>query len=288
MSKVSKQKDIEKARGLLEEFIELSSKPGVRNDPVIKTMLRGLLPANSPFETASMAVATLRNAGCLDSDMKTSPAEQTLGNAKVKAEKKKQDAKPGNKSTQKLRGFDRSVDVLLEDAVYRKVYPDKESHPVAIALRKLRADPGRLVEVKRLQAVYEEVTYPNGKKGKIFKGLAKDESGKPVIDAVEKVAVKDIGDLDLLASENAEALAFFTEEYKNTLFSWADAKSVQIPDAPEAVWPSLKATTTLGLIEAGEASMATLKKALAAEKFSRFGPSPTLYFKDYLKYQTSA
>jgi len=282
MSK-TKSDVVSDARGTLTKFIELYQKPGVRNDPVIRAMLKGLLPTASSFETASMAVATLRNAGCLDSDKDSPTGEQKVLKEQPKpAQKKKENTT--EKPKQNLRGFTRPIDVLLEDAVFRGEYPDKESHPLAVKLRALRKDPNRVVQVMRFKATYKDVTYPNGKKGRTFEGLEKSVDGKPILEPADPTPVKDMGDFDLLATESTATLDLIIEEMTTLLFSWVNENSYTIPEDPAKVWPSLKGTKTLALITGGDITRVSLLKSLLAENFFRVGPSPTLSFPDSEKY----
>jgi hypothetical protein len=287
MSKKSDTNVITEARELMTRYVELSAKnPKVRNDPVCKALLAGVSPKTTEFQTASLAVSTLRNAGCLEAstgaeDPKPTPAKGK-GTAKEQSAKEK-GKKPEKKGdSPKLRGFARSVDVLLEDAVYRGDYPDKESHPIAQKLRVLRQDPLKEVVVKTLKAKYIEGTLANGKTYRRMTGLDVTKNAKSVTvnvrDEDEVRAVKDIADFDLIATLDPKFLSVVMDERNKFLFSWADKASYTVPEEPEKVWPSLKGTTTLGLIKGGDVTQASLSKALAAENFSRYGPSPTVYY----------
>jgi len=139
--------------------------------------------------------------------------------------------------------------------------------------------------VMRFKAKYEDKTYSNGKKGKVFTGLEKSEDGKPITDEAETAAVKDLSDFDLLAIESYETLVLITNEVQKLLFSWADKDSYTVPENPATVWPSLKGTQTLAMISGGDADCTSLLKAFAAENFSRVGPSPTLNFPNFGKHE---
>jgi len=269
---------VKEGREFLTKFIELYGKPAVRNDPVIRAMLKGISPVSNPFETASMAVATLRNAGCLDPDKDPSTVKQTVSVGKQKDKEKEKKEKTPKEKPPALRGFARQIDVLLEDAVYRGDYPDKEAHPVAVELRRLRKDPNRELEVVRFKGNYEEVTYPNGKTGKVLVGLEVDSKGVPLKEEAVVASVKDLSDFDLLALESEPTLALIKDEVKTKLFSWAETDSADPMDKPENFWPSLKGTETLKLIAEGKVTKKLLDQALNAENFARYGPSPTLYF----------
>jgi len=278
------------ARGVLTQFIELYQKPSVRNDPVIRTMLRGLLPTSS-FETASMAVATLRNAGCLDSDKKSPTGKQKVLTEQPKPAQKKTENTTGEVTRTvvktSLRGFTRSIDVLLEDSVFRGEYPDKESHPLAIKLRELRKDPNRVVQLVRFKATYKDTTYPNGKRSRTLEGFEKTPDGNPVLEPAEDAIVKDVGDFDLIATQSPGFLDSLIEEVQKKLFSWAGDASKTKPEDPSKIWPSLKGTKTIEMISGGAMNRMVLLRALADENFFRVGPSPTLSFPDSEKYRSA-
>jgi hypothetical protein len=272
------------ARDYLMKLSELIQKPGVRADPVVRALLKGIAPTPSAFENASLAVAAIRNAGCLNatnnSTADISAPNPTKGEKKEKPKKAEKEKLP---TTKKLRGFDRSLDVILEDAVVRGNYPDKESHPAAKKLRELRADPMRIVKVKKLQAEFEEKTWPNGKKSKLFKHLKKGADGTYIQDGQdEDTYVKDIRDFDLLALEAEPVLWSLIEETQTELFSVVDFAGN--PEGLKEAYPSLKGTEVLNMMLAGETAAATLRSALAEANFARFGPSKTLWFPEKTKY----
>jgi len=277
---------IKEARDLLSRFIELAAKnPKVRNDPVIKALAANVAPKTTEFQTASLTVSTLRNAGCLDPTTVTDdPKPKTTGSL-VKEKPVEKGNKPDPKPT-RLRGFARPLDVLMEDAVFRGEYPDKESTPIAQKLRVLRKDPLKELEVMTLKAKYTEGTSANGKTFKRFSSLdvTTDATGNlvNVIDQKEKRAVKDISDFDLIALLDPNFLAVINDDRSKALFSWANGKNITVPDKPEEAWPSLKGTATLKLIKSGTVTKVSLSTALAAENFSRYGPSPTLWYKGKL------
>lgn len=275
---------VQDARDHLMQLTELFTKPGVRADPVVRALLKGIAPAPTAFENASLAVAAIRNAGCLnannDSANNGGPAPSKGGKSEQPKKVEKEKAQP----TKKLRGFDRSLDVIFEDAVVRGVYPDKESHPAAKKLRELRKDPNRIVEVQKLQANFEDTTHANGKTSKIFKGLKKNADGKFLLDGpVEKVPVKDMRDFDLLAIEAEPVLKDLIEEVQTQLFS-VITDPASNPDGIKDAYPSLKGTAVLNMMLGGEVNAVTLRSALAEANFARFGPSKTLWFAEKMQY----
>jgi len=273
---------VQDARDKLIELTELMQKPGVRADPVVRALARNLAPGPTAFENTSVTVAALRNAGCLNANN----AADSGGPAPTKGEKpgrpeKAEKEKP--QPTKKLRGFDRALDVIFEDAVVRGEYPDKESHPAAKKLRELRKDPMRTLMVQKLQATFEETTYPNGKKSNRFKALKKNASGAFIKDGeAVAVAVKDIRDFDLLALEAEPILYALIQEVQTELFSVTDFKGN--PEGIKNAYPSLKGTEVLSMMLGGEEAAATLRSALGEENFARFGPSKTLWFEGKTKY----
>jgi len=274
------QDQVSSAREIAAQLVELNQVPGVRNDPVVKALIHSLCPKTSDFQVASLAVSTLRNAGALTPETASSVQTSMAGPGKTGKEQKPKTGKDSEKGSDrtKLRGFDRSIDVLLEDAVYRGEFPDKESHPLAKTLRKLRSDPDRMLKVQKLQANTETGTTANGKKYVRMTGLKKDANGNFLMDgAPEEMKVKDIHDFDLLALMAPQTLQSVNDELSKKLFSWANG-SYTIPENVEKAWPSLKGTPLIDLIKGGDVTQVILTKALRETKFARFSPSPTLWW----------
>jgi hypothetical protein len=273
---------VAQARAALIKFIELYQAEPVKRDPVIRTLLKGLTPS-SAFEQTSVAVATLRNAGCLDSNKDTSNPVSANRNAE-KTEKgsgKQTEKKPIPAPTKKVRGFAREIDVLLEDAVFRDNFSEKSQHPVAAKLIELRDVPADVqYEVNRLQAEYQEFKRSNGKDGRKLIGFKKDDEGRTLYDP-EFVKVKDLNDMDLLAIAAPSVYNQVIDEVNTKLFSWLGQK--QLPSEPDKVWPSLKGTKTLSELASSGASKTKTLTALMSENFSTYGHATTLYFPDSAK-----
>jgi hypothetical protein len=280
---------VDEARDLLVRLTEMLHKvPNIRSDPVVKVLISGLTQdKNNEFQTSALAVATLRNAGCLDIDKKAMVSDST-GNApkgpKPGEKKPKADAKSTADGTTggpkpKMRGYSRTTDILLEDAVYRGTHKTIDDHPVAAKLQELRADPMRKIDVKRIKAVFKTGTLPNGK---TFKRLdyipVRPTDGKPYdAEEDEVIMVKDLDDIDLIAQTSPQVLTDLYQYSLTEIFAWAD-KKYTAPDEPDKVWPSLKGTETLSMIKGNVYDQKELLKALGSEKFFKPAPSPTLWY----------
>jgi hypothetical protein len=276
---------VTQARSALIQFIELYQSETVKRDPVIRTMLKGLTPS-SAFEQTSVAVATLRNAGCLDSNKDTSNPTSTNRNAdKIeKGSGKKEEKKPPKPApTKKVRGFAREIDVLLEDAIFRGEFSEKSRHPVAAKLIELRdVPPDVQYEVKRFQAEFEDVMYPNGKTGRKIVGFKKNPQGQKLFNT-ELVNVKDLNDMDLLATAAPKVYNQVVDEVNTKLFGWLDDSSKPLPSEPGENWPSLKGTKTLVEMFTG-ASRNKILTTLMSENFSTYGYATTLHYPDSGKF----
>lgn len=293
-SKSVDTKTTERARSLLIELTELIGKtPNVRQDPVVKSLLSGLtVEKNSEFQMSALTVATLRNAGCLDTNKATAdPSSGAPTGPQDPKKKQKSDEtaskKEGNARPVKPRGYSRTTDVLIEDAVFRGEVAKKDDHPVAVNLRELRKDPLKEVEVKRIMGVYKDVTYPNGKKGRVLDHIPIEAASNAPYFDIEKVKVKDLDDLDLIATQSPLiAYKQYVQDGLLKVFSWVNG-DYTIPEDPGNAWPSLKGTETLGLISNGkDLTQKNLLDSLSAEKFLRARPSPTILWdgwnsKDY-------
>jgi hypothetical protein len=268
-----------RARELLTELTEIYTDPRVRNDPVVKSLIQGIGPKNNDFATASLAVSTLRNAGCLEQHTTNTPTpkEQATKGAPAKVKKEQDTNAKSADAKGKLRSFTKSIDLLLEDAVFRGVAPSKEEHQLAKGLRELRTQGDREIQVPSIKGKYEEGVYANGKKFNKLVSLEKDASGKFIIDETKSTKVKDIGDWDLLALESAELLGI-ANKLKADLFSWTSASSFRIPADVATVWPSLKGTPLVDLIAGGEPQKAELTVELSKLGWAKFGPSKTLSY----------
>lgn len=305
---------VQKARGLLQELVELLQKPKVKNDPVVRVMLAGIAPKTSQFETSSQAVAVLRNAGCLGNDKgTTSQVSSNPGNpGKAKATEKVVKEKVKQEPKKKLRGFARTLDTIFEAGVVQGRIANPEEHYAAIAIRELRKDPKRVINIQNIEGVYKDTTYPNGKTGHVLEKLKVKLDGSPTFDEAKGGAkgqpteVKDIGDWDLLALERPKVLQDLIADVNWTPMS-GDAGGMPLwnglfPGAKidASDLPSLKGTETLkyllslnptleaeygndvetGYTFEGGKVVGLLRK----ENFWRAGPSPTLYFADYKNY----
>jgi hypothetical protein len=257
--------------------------PTVRQDPVVKALIMGLTQEkNSEFQTSALAVATLRNAGCIETPSKTT-ADPVSDSAKGQKEPKKQKSdksaidKQGTAPSVKMRGYSRTTDVLLEDAVFRGEFAKKDDHPIAKMLRDFRENPNEQVEIQRIKGEYKSVTYPNGKEGKILVNIPLDPTGYPETE-LEVVKIKDLDDIDLIATQ-APVIGYemYLKEGLLKTFSWAEeGKTYTVPEDPDTVWPSLKGTDTIGLIKGGNVTNKELLKSLNKEKFLRTRPAPTI------------
>jgi hypothetical protein len=277
---------VTQARSALTQFIELYQSDPVKRDPVIRTMLRGLTPS-SAFEQTSVAVATLRNAGCLDSNKDSSdpvPAHRNAGKTEKGSGKQAEKKTPSPTPTKKVRGFAREVDVLLEDAVFREEFSEKSQHPVAAKLIELRDVPADVqYEVKRFQAEFEEVTYPNGKTGRKIVGFKEDPQGRKLF-TTELVNVKDLNDMDLLATAAPKVYNQVIDEVNTKLFGWLNGATKPLPSEPDKTWPSLKGTKTLAELTTAGANRTKIITTLMSENFSTYGYATTLYYPDSGKF----
>jgi len=274
------------AREALTQFIELFQTDQVKRDPVVRTMLKGLTPS-SAFEQTSVAVATLRNAGCLDPNKETSnptPTNRNAGRSGRGAEKQEEKKLASPAPTKKVRGFAREIDVILEDAVFRGNVSEKSQHPIAAKLTELRSVPADVqYEVKRFQAIFEDVTYPNGKTGRKIIGFKKNEAGANLF-TTELVAVKDLNDMDLLATAAPTVYNSVIDEVNTKLFSWLEGAAKPLPGEPEKVWPSLKGTKTLAELTAVGTTKTKVLTTLMSENFSTYGYATTMHFPDSGKF----
>jgi len=305
---MSLTKDVIDARDSLMRLTELMVKPKVRNDPVVKALLKGMTPEKSEFAQASLAVSTLRNAGCIEqSTGKDSSADSGGPKDQTPKPEKEKKTKEKSEKPQKLRGFARAIDLLIEDDLATgqltngtPAPKEKMDHPLAKKLIELRADPDREIEVRIINAEFETGTYPNGKKYNKFKNyLYAEKDGKTAFALDQNNSglrkVKDLSDWDLIALEAPDMLkggilagkpvAFSLEH----MFGWAigpesTRKLLESSVADvEKTYPSLKGTPLIEMIKSfgfplGTNQRAVLLTELSKLPWAQFGPSTTMWW----------
>jgi len=236
-------------------------------------------------------------------------SDGTKDQSKSEKKEKKKEPKEKEKKPQKIRGYSRAIDVIIEDdmatgklANGEPAPKEKKDHPLAQKLFELRADPNREIEVTMVSANYESGTYANGKSYNKFKKFEYQfEDGIPTFikDELESGPrkVKDLSDWDLIALDAPEVFNRVAELLHGKsvayglvfkLFNWAGKKpdrkllESSLADA-EATWPSLKGTSLIEMIKSADSSTEITQKALLKElsklPWAQFGPSTTLWWK---------
>jgi hypothetical protein len=119
--------------------------PRVARDPVIKALIQGLSKGNDDFKTASLVVATLRNAGCVGNSEEKTKVKDT--GSKTKKDKNPTIVVKESQHAKKLRGLDRSIDYLIGT---RTIGAD---HPSILSIRNLRSDKDKIVKIEKEDGV---------------------------------------------------------------------------------------------------------------------------------------
>jgi len=143
MSGKSKKELQPRAVELLSELYVLMKNPSVSNDPVVKALVQGLHKKDDDFKTASLIVASLRNAGCVNQAHKDVPREVTTKNTpkNPQVKGKPDPVKPPEK---KLRGLARSLDYLVATNIIDIDGPEITS------LRALRKEKDKIIKIKKM------------------------------------------------------------------------------------------------------------------------------------------
>jgi len=140
----------------LTELYKILEDPRVRRDPVVKALLAGLVKKEDDFKISSMAVATLRNAGCISRNEKGSTAQTVKENVGTPKEKKTsvKDGKPTNqKENQKsanVRSFTRSLEYLLATDVL-----DDSDQALMFLRTELRKDKNKVIGLTKSEEAIE-------------------------------------------------------------------------------------------------------------------------------------
>jgi len=118
--------------------------PRVARDPVIKALIQGLSKGNDDFKTASLVVATLRNAGCVGKPEEKIKVKDTV--SKIKKDKNPTIVVKELQHA-KLRGLDRSIDYLIGTHIIDM------DHPSILSIRNLRKDKDKVVKIEKEDGV---------------------------------------------------------------------------------------------------------------------------------------
>jgi hypothetical protein len=143
VAKALKDKAQPQIKLVIENLIKvhaLIQDPRVARDPVIKALIQGLSKGNDDFKTASLVVATLRNAGCVGNTEEKIKVKDTVN-------KNKKDKNPTvavkTQPTKKLRGLDRPIDYLIGTRII------DANHPSISAIRAWRNDKDKTIKIEK-------------------------------------------------------------------------------------------------------------------------------------------
>jgi len=131
-------------KALTAVYAVLDKYPSVRQDPMVKALLTGLVKKDEDFKVSAMTVATLRNAGCFNPTASAAAPEKVKSAPKEKQPNAngKKDETPREKKTANVRSFTRSIDYLIATFII-----DEDDDALKLLRNDLRSDKNKVIDL---------------------------------------------------------------------------------------------------------------------------------------------